>query len=216
MIRMNRSANIVMVEDDASVSEYFEIIISGANHLNLATIARSVSEAKQVSYKKIDLVLVDIGLPDGSGLDVITHVKRVCDARILVVTTFGDRRTILTAVSNGADGYLLKDGKSDAILEGIDLTLAGDAPISPSAAVHLLRQIQGRHSNEKLRPVLTERETEVLKLFAKGCKYNEVADIIKVSRQSVGNYVKSIYRKLGVNSRSEAVYEALTAGFIEL
>jgi DNA-binding NarL/FixJ family response regulator len=106
------------------------------------------------------------------------------------------------------------------ILSGIEATLAGGAPISPAAAVYLLETLRGPTQDSLVSDatpsVLTPRERELLKLFAKGTSYKEAARMLEISPLTVGNFVKSIYRKLAVNSRGEAVYRAVSAGHIKL
>ncbi len=215
-LESTQTYKIMMVEDDPVIAEHFCEIVGGVRHLNLVCIANSIAEAKANIDNSIDLVLLDIGLPDGSGLDFLPHIKRQHDCKTLIVTTFGDRETVVSAITAGADGYLLKDSGPKKVIEGINMTLAGGAPISAAAAVYLLDRFrQSDKSGEKASP-LSKREEELLRLFAKGFKYKETAKILEISPFTVGNHVKSIYRKLAVNSRSEAVFEAVTLGYIDL
>ncbi|NNE58460.1 MAG: response regulator transcription factor [Hellea sp.] len=205
-----------MVEDDPVIVEHFREIIQEVDHLELVGVANSIAEAKESLRDKTDLVLLDIGLPDGSGLDYLPEIKSKFDCKILIVTTFGDRETVVSAISAGADGYLLKDSGPKKVIEGIDLTMAGGAPISAAAAVYLLDRFREAAANTNNKSPLSQREEELLRLFAKGFKYKEAAKILEISPLTVGNHVKSIYRKLAVNSRSEAVFEAVTLGYIDL
>lgn len=208
--------NVFMVEDDPVIVEHFREIIQEVDHLELVGVANSIAEAKESLRDKTDLVLLDIGLPDGSGLDYLPEIKSKFDCKILIVTTFGDRETVVSAISAGADGYLLKDSGPKKVIEGIDLTMAGGAPISAAAAVYLLDRFREAAANTNNKSPLSQREEELLRLFAKGFKYKEAAKILEISPLTVGNHVKSIYRKLAVNSRSEAVFEAVTLGYIDL
>ena len=124
------------------------------------------------------------------------------------------------ALQCGADGYLLKDSNAATILSGIEATLAGGAPISPAAAVYLLDALRGPIAAEPdpapPLSVLTAREIELLKLFATGASYKDAARQLEISPLTVGNHVKSIYRKLAVNSRGEAVYSAMRSGQLKV
>ena len=212
---------IAIVEDDPVVREHFIEIVSDENGLDLAGVASNLAKAREILAQKPDLLLLDIGLPDGSGLDFIPEVRELSDTKILIVTSFGDRETVVTAIRSGADGYLLKDSSVSQILDGIEATLNGGAPVSAAAAVYLLDRLR----KEKVPSVeqvesedagLTPREVELLELFAKGESYKEAARSLGISPLTVGNHVKSIYRKLAVHSRGEAVYEAMKTGQLKL
>ena len=211
---------IAIVEDDPNLLDHFIEIISGAVDLDLAGAAHSVASALELVKLEPDLFLLDIGLPDGSGLDLIEPLRRANDARMLIVTSFGDRETVVAAITAGADGYLLKDSEPAELLDGIRATLDGGAPISAAAAVYLLERLRkGAPLVEQAveeEDGLTPRETELLNLFARGLSYKEAAAQMEISPLTVGNYVKAIYSKLAVHSRSEAVYEALKTGQLKL
>jgi DNA-binding NarL/FixJ family response regulator len=204
--------SVAILEDDPNVARHFREIIEAASDLSLCGMAGSLAEARDLLSLTPDLFLTDIGLPDGSGLTFIPDIRvRLPDCRILVITAFGDRDTVVTALNAGADGYLLKDSSTAVILDGIQATLDGGAPISPSAAVYLLERLRAPEAaptvpgDERLTP----REVELLELFARGQSYKAAGRALGISPLTVGNHVKSIYRKLQVHSRGEAVYEAV-------
>ncbi|MFM5906063.1 MAG: response regulator [Novosphingobium sp.] len=216
----SQTSRVIVVEDDPIVRDHFIDILSGAADLDLAGCAGSLRQARELLHLKPDVFLLDIGLPDGSGLDFVGVIKDHCEARVLIVTSFGDRETVVRAIRAGADGYLLKDSDPAAILDGIRVTLAGGAPISAAAAVYLLENLRGQDPMVSVVAEqddgLTPREVELLKIFAKGSSYKEAARVLGISPLTVGNYVKSIYRKLAVHSRGEAVYEAVKTGQLRL
>lgn len=209
---------VAILEDSAPVRDYFVEIIQSADDLLLGGVAATLEEAAVFIGQKPDLVLTDLGLPDGSGLSLIPSLK---DAGILslVITAFGDRETVVAALSAGADGYLLKDSTAETILDGIRTTLAGGAPISPDAAIFLLEKLRQAEVSGNPAPQgepLTPRETELLTLFARGHSYKAAARELGISPLTVGGHVKAIYRKLEVNSRGEAVYAAVQSGQLNL
>ena len=163
-------------------------------------------------------MLVDLGLPDGSGLDLIRSAREFStDILILVITVFGDESTVVGAIEAGAQGYLLKSEAPADLRESVRQVLSGGAPISPGIASHLLRRFQQvQPSDDQSGPSFTLRERDVLGLMVKGLPYIEAAEILGVSRNTVAGHVKNIYSKLEVSSRGKAVYEALSQGIVTL
>ena len=216
-----KTFRIAILDDDPAIREYFTEIVTSRPEYDLAGTAPNIARARDLVVRKCpDLMLVDVGLPDGSGIDFIPFVKKQCEAKVLMVTSFGDRETVVGALEAGADGYLLKDSSADVILDGIEATLAGGAPMSPSAAAYLLERLKGQEvirkpDNPDAGP-LTPREVELLELFARGLSYKQAARDLDISPLTVGNHVKSIYRKLAVHSRGEAVYEAVKTGQLKI
>lgn len=207
---------IGVLEDSGPVRDHFLHIIDEAEDLTLCGVAACLGETPALLAAQPDLVLTDLGLPDGSGLDFIPLAK-AAGARSLVITAFGDRDTVLAALGAGADGYLLKDSPTQAVLDGIRVTLDGGAPISAAAAVFLLERFRepvvvAAPAAERLTP----RETELLTLFSRGCSYKSAARELGISPLTVGDHVKAIYRKLEVNSRGEAVFVAVQRGQLRL
>lgn len=211
---------IAVAEDDPFVREDLVQLISADKGLDMAGIAGTVRAARSLIEKKPDLFLLDIGLPDGSGLDFIPEIKRGCGARILILSSFGDRETVVCALEAGADGYLLKDSPASFITEGIHVTLAGGAPISAAAAVYLLERL--RFESSPSSPTVSEgsdlspREADLLRLFARGLSYKEAAREMGIAPATITSYVNSVYRKLAVHSRGEAVFEATRTGKLRM
>lgn len=206
---------IAILEDDPNVALHFREIIAPAADLALTGTADCLAAAESLIGGRPELLLSDIGLPDGSGLSFIPVLRAALPAcKVLVITAFGDRDTVVAALNAGADGYLLKDSGPDTILDGIRATLDGGAPISASAAVYLLERLRGAAPGDPGVAApdaerLTPREIELLELFSRGHSYKLASRALGISPLTVGNHVKSIYRKLQVHSRGEAVYEAV-------
>jgi len=205
------SARIVIIEDDPVVRQYFLRIIATEPGYDIIGMAPDLAAGRALIRLEPDLFLMDIGLPDGNGFDLVPEIKAACSAKALIISTFGDRDTVVKALSAGADGYLLKDSSPTQVLDAIAITLDGGAPVSPAAAIYLLELLREPQPKKQVSPVqdsdgrLTAREAELLDAFAKGQSYKEAARSLGISPHTVGNHVKSIYRKLEVSSRSEAI-----------
>ncbi|KAF1686322.1 DNA-binding response regulator [Pseudoxanthomonas broegbernensis] len=162
------------------------------------------------------LALVDLGLPDGSGVELIARLSRQHPACTIVVTTlFADDAHVFPALRAGAHGYLLKDQPEERLGAALDGILRGEPPLSPSIARRLLRSFAEPPAPASAEAEkLTAREREVLVLVSKGCRLPELAEKLRISRHTVSDHLKSIYRKLNVNSRAEAALEAARLGLV--
>jgi DNA-binding NarL/FixJ family response regulator len=166
----------------------------------------------------MDVLLVDLQLPDGSGLDVIKKASLLHpNADVMVITVFGDESHVFKALECGASGYLLKDSMPDDFIGIVKLLRAGGAPINPLIARQIVKRFKSTAA-VSLPPSdtckLTEREIEILNLVARGFSTSEVAGLLDLSAHTVVTHIKKVYRKLRVNSRSEAIYEAGLLGVL--
>lgn len=214
---------VAIVEDDPFVRRHVARLIEAHPELDLVGQAGTLAEGRALLAAAPHLVVIDLGLPDGSGLDLIREAAaRTPPPRLLVLTVFGDESSVLSAVAAGADGYVLKDSADEALCADMIETLNGGSPISASVAAYLLRRL--RRDEDATPPEatmpdaspVTPREVELLNLLARGLSYREVAGALNISHHTVGAHIKAIYRKLAVNSRSEAVFEAVQSGLIRL
>jgi DNA-binding NarL/FixJ family response regulator len=173
-----------------------------------------------VSADPPDILLVDLGLPDGDGLDLIRYARAHSPhTRSMVITVFGDEASTIRAIEAGARGYILKSELPEDLRSTIEQLLAGGAPISPAIASHLLRRLGPPAEPADPAaggPVLSPREREVLQLVVRGLSYQEIADVLSISRHTATSHIRNIYRKLEVRSRSEASYEALRLGIVDI
>ncbi len=208
---------VLIVEDDHATRERLTNIVAATAGLALAGAvgdrAAALALLAQPGFA-LRVALVDLELPDGSGIDVIRALRsRAPGADAMVISVFGDEAHVLAAIEAGATGYLLKDADADAIGASILKLIAGESPISAAIARHLLKRFRVAPPPPAA-PRLTPRETDVLQLIAKGLSYARIADALQMSPNTVPSYVKQIYRKLEVNSRGEAVFEALQLGLL--
>jgi len=211
---------VALVEDDPGTRSRFEAVIRADPQLQLV---HSAAWARDIlawlAGNPVDVLLVDLGLPDGSGIDVIRECTRLQPAcEVMVITMFGDEAHMLKAFGAGAKGYLLKDGTGEDLAAHIMNLRNGGSPMSPIIARKLLGQL-GSAPAQPVRDTatgqpLSPKETEVLSLVARGFSYGETAGLLNISVHTVHSHVRNIYGKLSVSSKTEAVYEARQLGLL--
>lgn len=216
--------SVAILEDESHVRRMFESAVLSDPGLTLAFSAQTVHEAKlQASTNAAQVYLVDLGLPDADGREFIRWIAATQPGALcMVVTVFGDDEHIVSSFAAGASGYLLKDASSSEIALHIAQLVAGGSPISPSVARRMLQHFKPGHNSNRMtlepaRPVdnpLSEREHEVLRLIEKGLTYDEIAQVLGITWHTVTGYLRRVYRKLEVNSRGEAVFEARHRGLL--
>lgn len=209
---------ILIVEDEPVTRDVLIQVVENQPQLKLLAAVSNVAEAQAMLEHKPDIILVDIGLPDGNGIDLIRQIKQQHpEGAVMVVSGFGDEEHVLNAIEAGATGYILKDDSLAKVGPHILQLIKGESPISPGIARYLLKRFQTPHQQvtDDSQPKLTERENDVLTLIAKGYSRHEVAENLNVSQHTVTTHIKHIYRKLSVHSRTEAVFEAYQMGLIK-
>jgi DNA-binding NarL/FixJ family response regulator len=208
--------SILLVEDDAATRTWLAGLLADCPEVELAHESDTLGDAMNwLATHQPDIVLTDLGLPDGSGLEVIREtVRRYPHSEVLVLSIFGDEGNIIAAIDAGAGGYLLKDGSLDSIREHLACLKSGGSPLSPRIARTLIKRYRAPAQMAPApteQPVadalLSERELDVLTGIGKGFSYAEVAQALGVSTNTVRTHIRRIYEKLSVNSRAEAVYE---------
>ncbi len=214
---------VALVEDDVHFQHAITAAIKASPDIRLASLS-STRAAGLLALAKppADVLLVDLGLPDGSGIDVIraAHTQWPTCA-VMVCTTFGDEAHVMKSIEAGASGYLLKDGEPGDMLAEIRNLHAGGSPISPLIARQILTRFRAAPSPsataspEREQALLSAREKEVLELITKGFTADEIAKLMQVSQHTVQTYVRRIYSKLKVTSKAEAIYEARSQGILE-
>ncbi|MGL4489676.1 MAG: response regulator [Rhizobiaceae bacterium] len=217
----SQTIRVAIVEDDPFVLERLESALKDEEDIRIVGIARNaVSGLEMIKNGGFDVLLCDLGLPDGSGVQIIREASRRKDeVDSIVITIFADQAKVIDSIKAGARGYLLKDEQFANCAESIREIRRGGSPISPVIARQLLRLFQPeRKVGNQVRNAenLTPRELEVLNLLSRGFSMNEIANILLLARPTISTFVKGIYRKLEVNSKSEAVYEATNLGLINL
>jgi len=176
--------------------------------------ARNVRQASaKMQWGDWDMALVDLGLPDGSGLEIIRRFQQKSPNTICVVSTvLGDDAHIVAALSAGAQGYILK-GQPEAVVRRQLIQLQHGIPaLSPTIARRIMEHFQRTGPGEMKPEALTAREADVLAMVAKGLRNTEVAQALGLAESTIATHIKNIYRKLGISSRAEAALHATRLG----
>ena len=204
---------ILIVEDIVETLRWLVEIVRSAYPAATICTANSVRTALSKLDGQIDLALIDLGLPDGSGLEVLRGLNKASPSAIKVVTTvMGDDASIVSSLSAGADGYLLKETEAAVLSRQLTQLSMGLPAISPSVARRIMEPFRLTGPVASLDGRLTERETEVLTLISKGLRNAEVASALNIAETTVAGYIKIVYRKLGISSRAEAAWHANRLG----
>ena len=209
---------VAIIEDDPTMQNLLRDAIGDCEDMLVTEVSDNAATASgMIEAGGYDVLLCDLGLPDGSGIDLIRQEALTGrDTDILVITMFANQNKVLGAVEAGARGYLLKDERIEDCIEAVRKVRQGGSPISPIIARQLLRKVRPSSSTAPapMAAPLSEREIEVLNLLARGFSNAECATILTISSHTIGTHVKNIYRKLEVNSRAEALFEASSQGLL--
>lgn len=211
---------ILLVEDDPPTLWRLQDALAKAG-FDVAAAATLAEARTSLAGRVPQVLLTDLQLPDGHGVDLIRETRqRFPDTEIMVISILGDEESVISAITVGATGYLLKDAFPTDIASTVRDLVAGHSPISASIARFIVRRTQANAEPPPGPPLnttrLTPREIDILWGIAKGFSYAEIASHLGMSRQTVPGHIKSIYRKLEVHTRGEAVFEALQQGLIKL
>ncbi|XAH24417.1 response regulator transcription factor [Xylophilus sp. GW821-FHT01B05] len=212
---------VAVVEDDPHFQNAFVRAIQSAPDMRLTGVADTRADGLALlEQAPADVLLVDLGLPDGSGIDVIrAALARWPDCGVMVSTTFGDETHVMQSIEAGAAGYLIKDSTPERMTDEIRSLAAGGSPISPMIARQVLQRFRyappaAPTAVADPQATLSGREQEVLAFITKGFTAEEIAHLMQVSRHTVLTFVRRIYAKLKVTSKAEAIYEARNRGLL--
>jgi DNA-binding NarL/FixJ family response regulator len=214
---------VALVEDDPVFRGAVLHVLRGAADVEIAGVATTQAEGlAMLAGAPADVLVADLGLPDGSGLEVVRACRTAWpDCAALVSTAFGDEQHVLTAIQAGAAGYVLKDSPGPDLLDQIRMVRAGGSPISPLIARRVMDLLRAPAATAAPEPapepqphLLSPRESEVLRLTSIGFTYEEIAQRMQVSRHTVQTFIRRIYAKLDVNTKMEAVNEARRKGLL--
>lgn len=210
--------SVAIVEDDSALALRLRQMIEQSGDFTLAWMAHNLRDARNQMSRGADLVLLDLGLPDGRGISLLPSLRALpSPPRVIAFTVFSDEGNVVDAVEAGIDAYVLKDVEPDELFEALAQTRDGASPISPDVARYLLQRVRRQEPPAaSTESVLTGRERDVLERLARGYSYRETAEQLGISANTVAHHIKNIYPKLSVASRGEAVYRAVQDGLISL
>lgn len=216
--------NVLIVDDDEPVRSRLQRIVLQVHGHALCEQADSLAQARaQLALRRFDLALVDVGLPDGSGIELVEWMQaHAPETEPVIVSSLGDDATVLRAIRGGATGYLLKNGDDVELELSLRSMQRGGAPIDPVIARRILQLMAAPPAAQVVRMaaapadegLLSEREIEVLELVAQGQSNREIAQSLFISVNTVECHAKNIYRKLAVHSRAAAVHSARGRGLL--
>jgi two-component system NarL family response regulator len=215
--RMN---NIIVVEDTLTVRTMLVALLDGQGEQKVVAAVEKAEDALEfLAHNDADVVILDLCLPGISYDLAVRAIKNACPTiDILVFTVSEDDETVFHALKAGATGYILKTAKPVQIIAALEDIKAGGSPMSPTIARMVIREFQEPHSDSDLQEMLSplsKREAQILELLYQGFNFTQIADTLFISPHTVHAHIKKIYSKLHVNSRSQAIYEAVKQRIIK-
>ncbi len=212
----SEQGNALIVEDNPDTRAWLitcvQTAFPGMQIDTADTLATALTTVEKVNY---DLGVIDLGLPDGSGMDIIRALSRKdYPSYIVVATIYDDDKNLFTALKSGAKGYILKDQDKDRIVSYLRGIRKNQPALSPASWQRLIEHFNSK-GDALQQANLTARETEVVCLIGKGYSVEDVAKLLHLSVDTIKGYVKNIYSKLAVSNRSELTLEAIRLGIID-
>jgi NarL family two-component system response regulator LiaR len=205
---------VLLADDHSVVRQGLRMFLSLDPDLEIVGEATNGAEAVEMAHSlQPEVVLMDLLMPVMDGITAIGHLRRdLPEIEIVALTSVLEDAAVMGAIRAGAIGYLLKDTEADELRKAIKAAAAGQVQLSPKVAARLMREVQVPDSPE----TLTERETEVLRLLARGCSNKEIAQTLSIGEKTVKTHVSNILSKLGVPSRTQAALYAVRIGLVSL
>ena len=215
----NRRIRVLLVEDHQLLADALAALLGREPDLEVVGIARTVAETKSLTRDRLDVVLMDYHLPDGTGAEATRAVKaRWPAARVVMVTALTDDETVLESIQAGADGYLTKDRAAEDVVQAVRGAYAGETLLPRSVIIEIARRVaaaRDRGDERRMVEPLTPRELEVLRALTDGLSTPEICDRLFIAPNTLRTHVQNIMGKLRVHSKLEAVAFALRYRLVE-
>lgn len=210
-VRADQPIRVAIVEDDRPTREGLAMLINGTPGFRCVATYRSVEDALRLLARDVpDVLLLDINLPGMAGSEGVTLLKQLRPTmEILMLTVYAEQDKVFESICNGACGYLLKETPPARLLEAVSEAHSGGSPMSPEIARKVVTLFQKTGPVEKLDSGLTPQEVRLLKLLSEGYSYRGAADRLNISVNTVRDYIRAVYDKLHVHSKSEAVTKGI-------
>lgn len=201
---------LLIYEDNPQLREGLTMLINGSDGFEVLSAFKNCNNVEdEVRAFKPDVILMDIDMPGTNGIEGLKRIREIdTDVKILMLTVFDDNKNVFDAISNGANGYVLKKTPHARLLEYIQEAQTGGAPMTSSIATQVLRMFSSLNNEKGEDYDLSEREKQVLQLLVNGYSYKMIASEMFIAIDTVRSHIKKIYEKLHVNSKSEAVAKA--------
>ncbi|MDH5716769.1 MAG: response regulator transcription factor [Spirochaetia bacterium] len=220
---MNKIAKVSLVEDNNIVGERISKILSESEEFQFLSWYKDGETAlAKIEDNAPDLIIVDLGLPKMNGLQAISYLKeKYSKIKIVVYTVFEDEEIILSAIQNGANGYLLKETSEELFLAELKVVMLGGAPMTPRIAARAMKEFKSYNRsvdvflNYDKDVKLTDREKEVLTFISLGFKYEEISNELDISLHTVRRHIENIYRKLNVQNKTQALLRSNNLGLLD-
>ena len=203
--------NVSIVEDSDKLRETLVRVLNRADGFRcLSHYANAEDALKDLPQAKPDVVLMDINLPGMNGVECVRQLKKIApEIQVMMLTVYEDTENIFDALAAGASGYMLKRSAGKELLEAIQEVHRGGSPMTTHIARKVVQSFQRSAASEAATESLSEREQQVLDLLSQGLMYKEIADKLSISYETVHTYIRRIYEKLQVRTRTEAVAKFL-------
>ena len=218
------NARVLIVEDDPVIRSCLVADINKTDNFAVVGACNSVASALRHDFASYDILLLDLNLIDGSGFEILKQLRQAePKPKVLVLSVLGDDDSILKAIEQGADAYLLKDSSPEEVILSLEKLISGESHNSQDVIKAMFQAVR----NQGVRPItparrregdsdinLSPREYDALTLLATGLSYQQMADEMGVTYHTAAQYVKQVYTKLGVRSKNEAIYKAIGDGIL--